>query len=274
MEGQHQSRLHEKLRAYAIRIGDRTSLLDLPVELRLEIYEWVLRSTTAQTSNALAILRVNRQVHSEFLDIAFPYIRFRFSCIDSLQRFVNNLPADRLPKLQHVRLIARCFRDLVTLPLRVDEISPTLHLKSLNLFYTSTEPLIRDEPSILDNVDRPLPRFDRVLFEGERLRMALPNCFTNMRTNWLKIVHMAYTDDNRAYLGFAHRFVRSTEEAWSPECDWDYEFSVFRHRGYKRLVVYVGNRTEIHHARVGVSSRISWDMFETLVFGRDVANVS
>ncbi|EUC33693.1 hypothetical protein COCCADRAFT_26052 [Bipolaris zeicola 26-R-13] len=137
--------------------NDSSRLLQLPRELRDEIWELVFNSTRLTfglqytprygerylkpAPHSLALLRVCRQINAETRDIWMQRVLFNFEDPQTMLNRLSDLPESTVSRIRHVRLIGspmmrylKGFDDLMYRHESIFQLLPTLRLDCLTIF--------------------------------------------------------------------------------------------------------------------------------------------
>jgi len=127
--------LQTRLRDIAIQIL-QSPLLNLPIELRLWIYELVFCNTNSGL-NALSLLLVNRQIYSEAWPVALPHLRVKIENWSRLDSFMRVRSATELQRIKHLHLYVHQLNDFYEIPHRLKLSYPSLQLITVTMVLVS-----------------------------------------------------------------------------------------------------------------------------------------
>ena len=129
-----QETLQTRLRDIAIQIL-KSPLLNLPIELRLWIYELVFCNSNG--TNALSLLLVNRQIYAEAWPVALPHLRVKLETWSRLDSFMRVRSAFELQRIKHLHLYVHQLNDFYEIPHRLKLSYPPLQLISVTMVLVS-----------------------------------------------------------------------------------------------------------------------------------------
>ncbi|KAF2660125.1 hypothetical protein K491DRAFT_110684 [Lophiostoma macrostomum CBS 122681] len=158
------SELHGRLFARAVRIfAPRTTLLHLPVELRLQIYNLVLADKPAKWRHRLALILTSRQIRSECLVLALRNTDLCFSHFRRFLGFWRGLEGYAREEVKEVVIRTRDIEDFYKIPGALHATCRDIRLKSLSIVLCSRSTTKRQgkAPGSLPDAHQLAARFRR-----------------------------------------------------------------------------------------------------------------